>query len=152
MDMNIHITLTLRGNNIENGITVSGGQIPFNPSWGMTRHNAGIIASTTAPDGKVDKVHVAITDGVVTILPCEGESQKELVLVKQYTPGAGGKRWPSFHVDFGPEVRQLSQASTCGGSGGEQWVLVSAPIGWAENIANQFVNERDHGAQTISYR
>ena len=147
-----HIALTLRGNSVENGIAVSDGQVPFNPHSGMTRHNTGLLASTSAPDGSVDKIHVAITEYGVVLVPCEDTPQKELVLVKQYSPGSGSKRWPSFHVEFGPEVRQLSDASTSGGSGGEHWVLVSAPIGWAENIASQFVNERDYGGQTISYK
>lgn len=34
----------------------------------------------------------------------------------------------------------------------EHWILVSAPMGWAENIASQFVNERDVGGQSISYK
>jgi len=147
-----HIALTLRGDRVENGIGVSDGQVPFSPGSGMTRHNTGLLASTSAPDGSVDKIHVAITEHGVVLVPCEDSPQKELVLVQQYSPGSGGKRWPSFHVEFGSEVRQLSNASTSGGSGGETWVLVSAPIGWADNIASQFINERDYGGQTISYK
>jgi hypothetical protein len=147
-----HIALTLCGNRVQNGIAVSNGQVPFSPVWGMTRHNTGLLASTPAPDGSLDKVHVAVVDKAVVLVPCEGEPQRELVLVQQYRPGCGGKRWPSFHVELGPEVRQLSEAYTSGGSGGEHWVLVSAPIGWAENIAGQFVNQRDYGGQTISYK
>ncbi len=147
-----HIALTLRGNSVENGIAVNDGQVPFNPHSGMTRHNTGLLASTSAPDGNLNKVHVAIVDEGVVLVPYEGEPQKELVLVQQYSNGSGAKRWPSFHVEFGSEVRQLSDASTSGGSGGETWVLVSAPIGWAENIASQFVDERDYGGQIISYK
>ena len=147
-----HIALTLRGNRVENGISVSDGQVPFSPGSGMTRHNTGLLASTSAPDGSLDKIHVAIVDEGVVLVPCEDTPQKELVLVQQYSNGSGGKRWPSFHVEFGPEVRKLSEASTSGGSGGETWILVSAPIGWAENIGSQFVNERDYGGQTISYK
>lgn len=147
-----HIALTLRGNRVENGISVSNGQVQFNPHSGMTRHNTGLLASTPVPDGSLDKIHVAIVEEGVVLVPCEDTPQKELVLVQQYSNGSGGKRWPSFHVEFGPEVRQLSNASTSGGSGGETWVLVSAPIGWAENIASQFMNERDYGGQTISFK
>lgn len=147
-----HIALTLRGNSVENGISVSDGQVQFNPHSGMTRHNTGLLASSSVSEGSVDKIHVAITEHGIVLVPCEGNPQKELVLVEQYSPGTGGKRWPSFHVEFGPEVRQLSDASTSGGSGGEHWVIVSAPIGWAENIASQFVNERGYGGQTISYK
>jgi|GEM_PF-1934747 len=147
-----HTALTLRGDSVENGIAVSNGQVPFSPHSGMTRHNTGLLASTPAPDGSLDKIHVAIVDEGVVLVPCEETPQKELVLVKQYSPGSGGKRWPSFHVEFGSEVRKLSEASTSGGSGSETWVLVSAPLGWAENIASQFVNARDYGGQTISYK
>jgi hypothetical protein len=147
-----HIALTLRGDCVENGIAVSDGQVPFKPHSGMTRHNAGLLASTPAPDGKLDKIHVAVVEEGVVLVPCEETPQKELVLVQQYSPGSGGKRWPSFHVEFDSEVRQLSNASTDGGSGGENWVLVSAPLGWAQNIASQFVNERDYGGQNISYK
>lgn len=147
-----HIALTLRGDCVREGIHVSGGQVPFSPHSGMTRHNTGLLASTPAPDGSLDKIHVAVTEHGVVLVPCEETPQKELVLVQQYSPGSGGKRWPSFHVEFGPEVRQLSSASTSGGSGGETWVLVSAPLGWAQNIAAQFVKERDYGGQTISYK
>ena len=147
-----HIAVTLRGNRVENGIIVSNGQIPFNPHSGMTRHNTELLASTPAPDGSLNEVYVAIMDEGVVLVPCEETPQKELVLVQQYSPGCGGKRWPSFYVEFGPEVRQLSEASTSGGSGCETWVLISAPLGWAENIASQFVNERDYGKQTISYK
>jgi hypothetical protein len=147
-----HLALTLRGNSVANGIAVSDGQVPFSPHWGMTRHNTGLLASTPAPDGDLNKVHVAIVEEGVVLVPCEETPQKELVLVQQYTPGCGGKRWPSFHVEFGPEARKLSEASTSGGSGSEHWVLVSAPLGWAENIAGQFFNERDACEQTISYK
>lgn len=147
-----HIALTLRGDSVEKGIAVSGGQIPFGPKSGMLRGNPGLLAATSAPNGNVEKVHVAVTKYGAVLVPCEQVPQKELVLVQQYSNGCGGKRWPSFHVEFGPEVRQLSEAGTSCGSGGERWVLVSAQLGWAENIAAQFIDERDIGGQVISYR
>lgn len=147
-----HIALMLRGNSAGKGISVSNGQVPFNPRSGMTRHNTGLLASTSAVDGKLDKVYIAITDEGIVLVPCEEAPQKELVLVQQYSPGCGAKRWPSFYVEFGSEVRQLSSASTSGGSGSETWVLVSAPLGWAQNIASQFIDERDVDGQTISYK
>lgn len=147
-----HFALTLRGDTVSNGISVSCGQVPFSPHSGMTRHNTGLLASTPAPDGNLEKIYVVITDQGVVLIPCEEAPLKELVLVQQYSPGCGAKRWPSFHVEFGPEIRKLSDASTSGGSGGETWVLVSAPLGWAQNIASQFINERDREGQTISYQ
>ncbi len=152
MTLTSHIALTLRGGSVSKGINVSEGQVPFSPRWGMTRGDTGLLASTPAPDGNLDKIHVAIVDEGVVLVPCEESPRKELVLVQQYSPGSGAKRWPSFNVEFGPEVRPLSNASTSGGSGGETWVLVSAPLGWAQNIAAQFIDERDYGEQTISYK
>lgn len=149
----IHTSLTLRGNNVEKGISISNNQIPFNPHWGMTRHNVGLIAATPAPDGNLDNVYVAVTDEEIVLVPCEENNpQRELVLVQEYATGSGAKRWPGFSVEFGDEVRKLSRVSTGGGSGGETWTLVSAPIGWAENIAAQFVNERDEDSQVVAYR
>ena len=147
-----HIALTLRGNWVEEGIKIQDHQIPFRPGSGMVRHDPGMLACSPAPDGNVKKVHVAVVEEGVVLVPCEEIPQKELVLVQQYSPGCGAKRWPSFWVEFGPEVRQLSSAYTSGGSGGATWVLVSAPLGWAANIAKQFINERDQPGQTISYR
>ncbi|MFA6096101.1 MAG: hypothetical protein WC788_00560 [Candidatus Paceibacterota bacterium] len=147
-----HIALTLRGNSVSKGIGVADGQVPFSPQSGMTRHDTGLIASTPASDGNLDKIYIVITNEGVVLIPCEENPQMELVLVEQYSPGCGAKRWPSFHVEFGSEVRKLSEVSTGGGSGGETWVLVSAPFGWAQNIASQFVDERDVNGQTISYK
>lgn len=148
-----HASLTLRGNSVTKGIMVSNGQVPFSPHSGMMRHNSGLLAtSSSVSDGNLDTVNVAIMKHGVVLVPCEDEPQRELVLVQQYSPGCGGKRWPSFSVELGPEIRKLSEAFTSGGSGGETWVLVSAKLGWAANIAAQFINERDCGGQTITYR
>ena len=147
-----HLALTLRGDSVSKGIDVSNNIIPFSPNWGMTRHNTGLLAATPLKEGNLEVVYIALTESGVVLVPCEGNPRRELVLVQQYIPGVGAKRWPSFHVKFGPKVRQLSSASTGGGSGGETWVLISAPLGWAENIACQFINEQGYGGQTISYK
>jgi len=148
-----HLTLTLRGDSVTEGIAIADGQIQFSPQWGMIRGNPGMLASASLQHGELDTVHVAVTASGVALVPCEdAHPQKELVLVLQYYTGCGAKRWPSFHVEFGPEVKILSRAGTSGGSGGEDWVLVSAPLGWTENIAGQFVDGRDEGDQTIAYR
>ena len=146
-----HFALTLRGKTVDEGILVKNGQILFSPRWGMTRHSPGFAVITTAPDGSLGMVHVAVAKKGVVLITCEDTPKKELALVQEYAPGSGAKRWPSFHVGFGPEVRKLAEASTSQGSGSETWTLVSAPLGWAENIAAQFIDERDYGDQTISY-
>ena len=146
-----HVCLSLRGNRVETGITIRGNRVPFRPHWGMLRHDPGVLG-VSSTDGKLEKAYIAIIGKTPVLSPCEESPQKELVLVEQYYPGTGNKRSPSFHVEFGPEVRILSSASTSGGSGGEEWVLISAPIGWAENIAGRFIDQRDYLNQTMSYR
>lgn len=146
-----HIALTLRGDHVEDGIEVDGVQIPFTPEWGMTRETSPLLAAASY-GGTLDTVQVAIATHGPVLAPCEGTPQRELVLVQQYKTGSGAKRWPSFYVETGSEVRKLSEAATSGGSGQETWELVSAPLGWAQNIASQFINERDYGSQIISYK
>lgn len=145
-----HVTFTLRGNTVKKGIRVEGRLIPFNPRWGINRHTSPLLASTKECSLQ-QHVYVAKTKNGVVLVPCSEEPQRELVLVQEYETGSGAKRWPGFHVEFGEEVRELSHASTCGGSGYETWTLVSAPLGWAENIAGQFQSFRDIESQKISY-
>ncbi len=144
---------TLRGDMISPGIRVEEDQILFAPRWGMKRHSLPLLAAVSE-SGKEQlfKVYVALIEKSVTLTPCEGEPSRELVLVQQYTPGCGAKRWPGFKVQLDDEVRLLSQASTAGGSGREHWLLVSAPLGWAENIAAQFENVRDYPLQIIAFK
>lgn len=145
--------LTLRGDRVEKGIVVKNGFIPFAPRSGMTRSGNELLAATSVEDGVVGLVHVATTPHGAVLVPSNSEAaERELVLVQEYSNGCGGKRWPSFGVEFGDEVVSLSSTETFGGSGHERWTLVVAPLGWAENIAGQFVNARDYGGQTISYK
>lgn len=145
-----HIILTLRGNGVKKGIQVEDRLVPFKPNWGINRHNSSLLASTEE-DSLQNVVYVAKTKNGVVLVSCSEEPQRELVLVQEYETGSGAKKWPGFRVIFGNEVHQLSRASTCGGSGCETWTLVSAPLGWAENIASQFQNVRDVESQSISY-
>ena len=149
-----HRALTLRGDCITEGIVIADGQIKFSPRWGITRRDPGLLGGSSLQNGDLHTAYVAVIEAGIALISCEeSESpRKELVLVQQYSPGSGAKRWPSFSVEFGHEARILSEAHTGGGSGGETWTLVSAPLGWAENIAGQFVDGRDEGSQTIAYR
>lgn len=144
--------LTLRGDSVKEGIVVKNGVIPFAPVSGMTRGGNELLAATPIGDGVVEFVHVATTPHGAVVVPSSAAAERELVLVQEYSRGVGGKRWPSFGVEFGDEVVRLSSTETSGGSGHERWTLVVAPMGWAENIARQFVNERDFGGQVISYK
>jgi len=137
---------------VSQGIEIRDGQIPFEPRWGGTRHDTGLLASTPAANGSLEKVHVAVVSEGIVLVPCEGIPERELVLVQQYGTGTGAKRWPGFRVELGSESRKLSEAFTRGGSGSETWVLISAPLGWAQNIADQFVDRRDEADQCLSYK
>ncbi|MCA9351897.1 hypothetical protein KC866_00700 [Patescibacteria group bacterium] len=75
---------------------------------------------------------------------------QELVLVQEYRPGSGAKRWPAFSVHSDNNLRILSETTTYGGSGSEGWKLLIAPLGWAEEIASRFVNERDCPDQEVA--
>lgn len=141
---------TLRGDTVTPGVEVADGRIPFVPRWGMVRHSAALIAATTASDGMISRARVAMTSEGPLLVANDGKATKELVLVQEYLPGSGGKRWPKFAVQWQDET-VLSRVRTMCGSGWEKWTLVTAPLGWAENIATQFVNERDYPDQTISY-
>lgn len=148
-----HLCLTLRGNDVSPGIDTTDGLVTFSPEWGMTRRDAGLLA-TSAQEPLGQHVYVVLVENSVVLVPSSSSDPpgRELVLVQQYNPGSGAKRWPGFWVEFGDETKQLSTASTRGGSGCETWVLCSAPLGWAQNIAVQFQNYRGAGSQTIGYQ
>ena len=131
--------LTLRGE-VSGGIAVREGRVFFSPRWGMVRHSPGLLAATTAGDDSVQTVHALKTSTGIVIAPCEGEPERELVLVQQYSPGVGAKKSPSFKVEFSEGVTVLAEESTGGGSGYEAWSLVSAPLGWAANISAQWMS------------
>lgn len=92
----------------------------------------------------------------LVIAPANGpvEEDRVAVLAHEYSPGSGAKRWPSFEIDWNNSgsVEKLETVSRSKGSGSDCWTLVVAPVGWAENIAGQFVNRRDYGDQLIAYR
>ncbi len=156
--MTTHILLRLRGNSVEPIGCPLGTGIVFAPSEGMLRRcgKLMLVASAEVVAGASIGVRLVPVSGSdqpqPVAVPSSGQPERELVLVQEYSPGCGAKRWPSFSVTFGPEVRVLRQDQTGGGSGSENWTLVSAPLGWAANIAGQFRNERDAESQTIGYR
>lgn len=84
----------------------------------------------------------------------EPVSDQELVLVHEYSPSSGGKRWPSFYIDWdnAGSVEKLISISRYLGSGADTWSLVIAPAGWADNIASQFIQEKDYPDQKIAYK
>ncbi len=114
------------------------------------------ILFTSINGQEITKVNVGIKDDVILVKQMDEvpDSGKELVIVHEYQPGCGAKRWPGFWIDWdnAGEVEILKKVSRTKGSGCDVWSLITAPVGWAENIAGQFINERDFGTQTISYK
>ena len=140
--------ITLRGSAATEGIEFSdGGTLDFVPQWGMTR---GCADSIAVASGAIDNaVTVKLTGTMPVIMPVKEAPTQELVLVQEYHPGCGAKRWPGFEVEHSLHV--LATEETSGGSGWERWSLVIAPLGWSENIADQFQDYRDVEDQIISY-
>lgn len=141
----------LRGDEVTSHIPVSA--LDFDPQWGYSRKEQSLGISPN--DGNLSTANVFIGANGANPILVEVEADNcnnELVLVQEYSPGVGAKRWPAFRVifdDWGDEIRLLSQASTSKGSGWETHSLVIAPLGWAVSVAQQFYNERDVGEQVI---
>ncbi len=146
---------TLSGNAVSDGIALKGKDV-----WVYTDNDGGDILAVSTSEA--DSVEVAAvgrhkeTKRIILKPAIEGEKideSREIVLVKEYSPGSGAKRRPSFYVNWDScvEVDVLKKASRARGSGSEHYSLVLASAGWAKNIASQFVDVKDYGGQTISY-
>lgn len=146
--MNIHVPVTLRGCNLIPAIDFGeGGILRFAPHWGLCRESYALAVIHTAESAHVD-YKVLVRRGsppVIYQAPGAHDAARELVLLQEYRPGVGAKRWPSFFVHCGSSVIVLSTAQTSGGSGYEKWSLLSAPLGWAAEVAARFgpLNYRD---------
>jgi len=138
------------------GIAFEEGLLLFAPRWGMTRECVGALAvAGRAAPYETRNVIVALTATMPVVVAMEGgQPERELVLLQEYEPGTGAKRYPGFYVDIesSKSVRILASESTRKGSGSEKWTLLIAPLGWAADIAAQFVDKRDYGSQTIVSR
>ena len=146
----------LRGNDVSNGITLENGELTRSnfDDVSIMAHGFGIPAEGSHELSVVRFGRDMHNELVIAPAADDDVEQDRIaVLVHEYSPGSGAKRWPSFHIDWenaGP-VEKLSSAYRGKGSGSDSFALIIAPIGWAENIAAQFINERDFGGQTIAY-
>jgi len=151
MGMKTFVVKSLLGARVEDGIRMSGGKYVCS----CFDRDEVLCYGTDPAVEEYWTVNVGKQENQVFLRASEAEpdSDQEIVLVHEYSPGSGHKRWPSFHVDWqnaGP-VEKLASVYRGKGSGSDTWTLAIAPAGWAENIASQFVNERDYEGQTISY-
>lgn len=153
MDVNTYNVKKLSGDRVSNGIQMSDGKFSF--SGGPSRSDQILCYGTDKTISDYLSVNVGSKDNLWFLRPSSEtpSTEMELVLVHEYAPGSGAKRWPGFWIDWenSESIQHLTTDSRSSGSGADQYSLVLAPIGWAENIASQFINERDYGSQTISY-
>lgn len=132
------------------------------------RGSQDCVILTTTPDGagapgekdgitrvlKVDPPTLkgAVTAYIMTAPDHAGDNKptRELVLVQQYQPGTGRKRYPAFWVAF-EEFEGVQVIGEINPGPLECWRLVTAPIGWAHDVASRFDPRRDAPArQTIT--
>ena len=136
---------TIRGSYIEDDVPEY-----FQPGWGMARGSYPLICFHL---GQSDKhvYRIGKVGDTLVLEPSDDEPEQELVLIQAYRTGCGAKRFPSFSVDT-DGLNTFVSVSTSGGSGGEEWSLVLAPLGFSENITSQFIDERDVEDQVIRHR
>ncbi|MFA5172842.1 MAG: hypothetical protein WC435_00360 [Candidatus Paceibacterota bacterium] len=144
----------LSGNDTSSGITLDADGNCSQNGCGQMAHGFATESNTTLETARFGRdMHNELVIAPIK----EGEEvnrERCVVLVHEYSPGCGAKRWPSFYIDWDNAGQVEKLGSTCrgGGSGSDSYKLVIVPNSWAENIAQQFVNERDYGGQTIAYR
>jgi len=150
---------TLRGDVVTDSIEFRNGVCSIDQArWGMKRgNNPPLLISPKHArryQATVKRAAVKRTQNDMLVLCASPgvSSEYEIVLVQEYSPGVGAKRWPSFGVALEEfdDVTVLSRDNTVGGSGQETWSLVKAPSGWAAQVARAFVNQRDEPGQTIT--
>ncbi len=145
MAMKTFVIKFLRGDSVEDGIRMKEGRYEcfcFDRVevlvWGVDPTVEKYHKVNVGKQGK--QVFLRVSD-------IEPVLDQELVLVHEYAPGSGGKRWPSFYIDWdnaGP-VEKLASVSRSLGSGADTWTLVVVPTCWAQNIASQRVWDYGQG-------
>jgi hypothetical protein len=146
----------LRGNDVSDGVMIENGRLTRSVFDGEGRLAHGF---NVPKEGSLELQTVRFGRDMheeLVIAPAkDGESvdkDRYAVLVHEYSPGSGSKRWPSFFIDWDNvgQVEKIGSVYRGKGSGSDSYTLIIAPVGWAENIASQFINERDYNSQTIS--
>lgn len=140
---------TLSGNNVSEGVLLENGNLN---SHELLAHG---FKTKTGKQSEITAVRFGRDmHNELVIAPANGEIETDrcVVLIKEYYPGCGSKRWPGFHIDWDDSVKKLGDSHSSGGSGSSSETLAIVPMDWAENIAGQFINERDYQSQTIKYK
>lgn len=146
----------LRGNDVSDGVTLENGRLTRSVFDGSEILAHGFnVPSAGSTELQVVRFGRDIHDELV-VAPANGPvaSDRCAVLVHEYSPGSGGKRNPSFYInwDNAGSVEKLGSVYRGKGSGSDTYTLILAPTDWAENIAGQFISAKDYGGQTISYK
>lgn len=148
----------LRGNDVSDGVILENGRLTRSVfdgegrlAHGFNVPKEGSFELQTARFGRDMHEELVIAPTKVGEIV---DKDRYVVLVHEYSPGSGSKRWPSFSVDWdnAGQVEKIGSVYRGKGSGSDSYTLIIAPVGWAENIAAQFINERDYNSQTISYK
>jgi hypothetical protein len=149
----------LCGSRVEEGLAIADGRLEADSDRGPALLAAWLGDARDDDGATLPAVRAGLApDGAVVLAPAGGDepvrTDAELVLVHEYSPGCGAKRWPSFHVDWDQAggVRILARVERMRGSGSDSRTLVMAPAGWARNLAGQFIDERDWPGQMVAYQ
>jgi len=162
---------TLRGNKFQEGIAFQNGIIDTTArrggrqSWETTLLGVSTQSEFTGvvKSAQVRKVIVRVrkyneNEYPIHQLVFQDSSENldleyNLVLVQEYFNPSGRKRFPGFQVNLEESFLKVIQTTKFfGGSGEEKWHFVIAPVGWAQNIACQFLDWRDEPTVVLSYK
>lgn len=152
----VHKLITLRCDELTQGIHVSKNTVLFQPKWGGVGMKRPVLAAVLLTEGAVysgvlrNPAIIAVSaENMPVIVPVEArlKPEREFILVQNYDTGVGAKRWPDFElrsVEDVAEVQMIGKSEcTGGGSGGEYWYFVSAPLGFADAVVRMCDNRRD---------
>jgi hypothetical protein len=129
---------TLRGTEKSPGIGARHGKVLFEPRWGFIR-DVRYVAYVIGDAATLDVVDVWSTPHGVVLRPSTSAPTGDLVLVQNYTPGCGMKKYPSYWLAESQYegVTVLTRIETNKGSGREEWVLVAGPKGWPSSLLHR---------------
>lgn len=125
----------------------------FQPEWGMTRGKTGRGDPIIVGDGHDDdSIFVSRSyDGIIVIEPSKEDPEREVVMFQSYATGVGAKRYPSVKIDVDnlESVSVIEKWATSGGSGGETWFLIDAPLGFSKLVHDGLKGKNKRDGQDV---